>query len=214
MTLDDIKLYRMTHIANIPHILQYGLVHASSPNRNPEYVPIGDRTLIDFRRTKEIKVGVDKTIILGDFIPFYFGVRMPMLYVMQRGGNFVEKAYNPEEIVYVAVSLKKIIENGYEFYFTDGHATDFITNYYTVSDVPKLPQLLDWTAIKAMNWSGDGIETDLKRRKQAEFLVRQDVSADCIYGYACYNETAKVRLLLLGIPEDMIRIFPKAYYLL
>lgn len=212
MDIADIKLYRMTHIDNIPHILQYGVVHSSSPDQNPGYVSIGDKTLIDFRRSKRVKINPEQSIVLGDFIPFYFGVRMPMLYVMQRGGNFVEKAYNPEEIVYVAISLKKIVDNGYEFYFTDGHATDFLTSFYSEKNLDSLPELLDWSAIKAHNWSGDGIETDLKRRKQAEFLVRQDVAADCIYGYACYNETAKARLLLMGISEDMIRIFPKAYY--
>lgn len=202
----------MTHIANIPHILQYGIVHSSSPDKNPDYVPIGDKTLIDFRRTKKIQINVDQTILLGDFIPFYFGVRMPMLYVMQRGGNFVEKAYNPEEIIYVAISLKKILDKGYDFYFTDGHATDCLTSFYTKDNIDSLSELLDWDAIKSRNWSGDGIETDLKRRKQAEFLLRQGVAVDCICGYACYNEVAEARLLTLGVPKDSIRIFPKAYY--
>lgn len=212
MTIDNIKLYRMTHVANIPHVLQHGIVHSSSPNHNPDYVPIGDKTLIDFRRTKKIRIDVEQSIPLGDFIPFYFGIRMPMLYVMQRGGNFVEKAYNPEEIIYVAISLKKILEKGYEFFFTDGHATDFLTSFYTKDSIDSLPELLDWDAIKAQNWSGDGIETDLKRRKQAEFLIKQDVATDCICGYACYNEVAKARLLTLGVPENLIRIFPRAYY--
>ena len=212
MTVDSIKLYRMTHIANIPHVLQYGIVHSSSPNRNPHYVSIGDKTLIDFRRTKKILITPERNIILGDFIPFYFGVRMPMLFVMQKGGNFVEKAYNPEEIVYVAISLKKIIDMGYLFYFSNGHATDYLTSFYTPDKVGSIPELLDWDAIKAHQWSGEGIETDLKRRKQAEFLVKQDVAAECIYGYVCYNDNAKARLLAMGVPENMIKIFPNAYY--
>lgn len=212
MTVDSIKLYRMTHIANIPHVLQYGIVHPSSPNKNPDYVPIGDRTLIDFRKTKEIAIAPDRNIILGEFVPFYFGIRMPMLYVMQKGGNFVEKAYNPEEIVYVAVSLKRIVDKGYEFYFSDGHATDRLTLFYTSDKVGSIPELLDWDAIKAHHWSGEGIETDLKRRKQAEFLVKQDVAAECIYGYVCYNDNAKARLVAMGVPENMIKIFPNAYY--
>lgn len=183
-----------------------------SPDRNPVYVSIGDRSLIDFRRTKEIRINDTTYIVLGDFIPFYFGIRMPMLYVMQCGGNFVEKAYNPEEIVYVAVSLNKILAAHYEFYFTDGHATDFMTTYYGADKVDCLPTVLDWKAIKARTWSGDGIETDLKRRKQAEFLVKHDIPADFIYGYVCYNDISKKRLLSLGVPEDRIKIYPAAYY--
>ena len=108
MKIDDIYLYRMTHIENIPHILQYGIVHNSSPNRNPDFVSIGDKSLIDFRSTKSVNA-CGKNIVLGDFIPFYFGVRMPMLLVIQTGWNFVEKARKAEEIVYVAIPLKKIV---------------------------------------------------------------------------------------------------------
>jgi hypothetical protein len=81
------KIYRMTHILNIPHILKYGITHKASSYANTHYVPIGDTSLINTRSSKQVQVtngnilaeGV--VITLGDFIPFYFGVRMPMLYV-------------------------------------------------------------------------------------------------------------------------------------
>jgi hypothetical protein len=201
----------MTHIENIPHILQYGIVHHSSPNNNSNFVPIGDKSLIDYRSTNIVFVR-NKTIILGDFIPFYFGVRMPMLYVIQHGGNFVEKARKAEEIVYIAVSLKKIVENNFLFYFSDGHATDFLTTFYDSKDIDKLPSIIDWNAVKSQYWAGDGIETDLKRRKQAEFLVKEDIPTSFIIGFACYNDTAKSKLISFGINENTIRIFPNAYY--
>lgn len=47
--LSKLYLYRMTHIDNIPHILQYGITHVSSPNANTNYVPIGDESLISNR---------------------------------------------------------------------------------------------------------------------------------------------------------------------
>ncbi len=34
MELGKISVYRMTHIENIPHILQFGITHKSSPNAN------------------------------------------------------------------------------------------------------------------------------------------------------------------------------------
>lgn len=84
MTLDNIYLYRMTHIGNIPHILSHGIVHSTSPKANPDYIAIGDKSLIDCRKSKTVEVAGEK-IVLGDYIPFYFGVRMPMLYVIQHG---------------------------------------------------------------------------------------------------------------------------------
>lgn len=211
MSIDKICLYRMTHIDNIPHILQYGIVHRSSPNRSSCFVSIGDKSLIDYRNTKSVFVG-SKTIVLGDFIPFYFGVRMPMLYVIQHGGNYVEKARKAEEIVYVVVPLKEIVESGSLYYFSDGHATDSLTTFYDANDIKELPSIIDWDAVKSRFWSGDGIETDIKRRKQAEFLVKEDLPANSIVGFVCYNDNAKSKLVSYGIVENIIKVFPNAYY--
>ena len=211
MNIDNIHLYRMTHIENIPHILQYGIVHHSSPNRNPNYISIGDQSLINFRSTKSVPVG-NNSIILGDFIPFYFGVRMPMLYVIQIGGNFVKEARKADEIVHVAVPLKKIVESSFLFYFSDGHATDILTTFYDKNSIDKLPSIIDWNAVTSIKWSGDGIETDIKRRKQAEFLAKHDLSPDFIAGFVCYNDKAKNQLISYDIDGQRIKVFPKAYY--
>lgn len=37
--LNKTYLYRMIHIENIPHILQYGITHSNSENANPSFVP-------------------------------------------------------------------------------------------------------------------------------------------------------------------------------
>ena len=84
--LSKIYLFRMTHIANIPHILQYGITHSTSPNANPDFISIGDRSVISTRN--DFLLGNGRR--LGDYIPFYFGYRTPMLYVIQHGYNMVE----------------------------------------------------------------------------------------------------------------------------
>ena len=75
----------MTHIENIPHILQYGITHSSSSNANPDFKPIGDSSLISTRNDFVLNNGR----YLGEYIPFYFAVRTPMLYVIQHGFNMV-----------------------------------------------------------------------------------------------------------------------------
>jgi len=104
MDLAEIKIYRMTHIDNIPHLLQNGITHRNSPNHNPNYITIGDTSLINKRDTKPVSVDNGNfldfdapTINLCDYIPFYFGVKMPMLYVIQNGGNFVINATPPSK---------------------------------------------------------------------------------------------------------------------
>lgn len=53
MEFHEIYIYRMTHIENIPHILSYGITHKNSPNRNPNYIDIGDLQIIKTRAEKK-----------------------------------------------------------------------------------------------------------------------------------------------------------------
>ncbi len=208
----------MIHIENIPHVLQYGITHKNSQNANPDFIPIGDQSLIDTRSTKTVRVDNGDsfsinalTITLGDFIPFYFGVRMPMLYVIQNGGNFVEKATPPEKIIYLAYSLKRIIDLEHTYYFSDGHATDNFSSFYGKEKIGNLPNLIDWQAVKAPYWGGtENLNT--KRKKQAEFLVSQDLAADGIIGFGCFNDVAKKQLIGMGVNSSKIKVIPKSYY--
>ena len=58
------------------------------------------------------------------------------------------------------------------------------------NNINKLVKIIDWKAIKSSYWGGDE-NLDVKRRKQAEFLIHEDLSADCIVGFACFNENSK-----------------------
>lgn len=218
MELVEVAIYRMTHIRNIPHILKFGITHKDSSNSNPNFITIGDVSLIDTRSNKEVIVdnGDQKyqnshAIILGDFIPFYFGIRMPMLYVMQNGGNFVEKATPPEDIIYLACRIKNIVQSGIVYYFCDGHATDHLTTFYDKTKVDQLPKIINWDAVRASYWGGQE-NLNIKRKKQAEFLVGSDLLPDYLLGFVCYNENAQQRLRKMGIDEKKIKIIPGAYY--
>jgi len=145
----------MTHIDNISHILQFGITHTNSPNCNPEYKSIGDFSLIENRNTKKVKINngdfintTAPTITLGDFIPFYFGVKMPMLYVVKHGGNFVEKPTPSESIIYLVCLLAKFIHSEFIYYFSDEHATDAFATFYDKTKINELPSIIDWKAIK------------------------------------------------------------------
>ena len=208
----------MVHVQNIPHILLNGITKKDSPNSNPNFRSIGDLSLIDTRSTKMVRVdngdyAIDnpEVICLGDFIPFYFGIRMPMLYVMQNGGNFVEQATPPENIVYLACSLTKIIETNMGYYFSDGHGTDNLTSFYEKEKITSLSEIVDWNCVRAIFWGGQE-NLNIKRKKQAEFLASTDVPPECILGFVCYNQAAKDRLLEMGIPNEKIKIRPSAYY--
>jgi len=208
----------MTHIENVPHILKWGITHRRSPNANPAFKSIGDITLISTRKSKQVLVDNGDSskrkapvITLGDFIPFYFGVKMRMLYVIKNGGNFVMKATPPEDIIYLVCSLKRILTLGVPFYFSDGHATDNLTSFYDSSCTSDMPTIIDWDAVKAPYWGGTE-NLNVKRKKQAEFLVAEDLPAKQLIGIGCYNFTASKKLKSMGFDETKIKVIPSAYY--
>ncbi len=196
----------MTHIENIPHVLKFGITHSSSINANPNFVPIGDNSIISTRNDFQLRNGKK----LGEYIPFYFGVRTPMLYVIQNGYNMV--APTPaENIVYCVTSVKKIIELQLDFVFTNGHAVNGFTSQYSLSDISKIDKIIDWKAVKEKFWTND-TDLDLKRRKEAEFLVLGDIDPSGILGFVVYNKNAQTRMVDFGVNELNVPIKPHFYF--
>lgn len=204
--LNKVYLYRMTHIENIPHILQHGITHSTSINANPNFTPIGDSGLISTRNSTPLNNGR----CLGDYIPFYLGVRMPMLYVIQKGFNMV-KATSAENIVYCVSSVQKIIDLGLDFIFTDGHAVDSFSSQYTANDVHGIDTIIDKKAIDSRYW-GDENDLDKKRRKEAEFLVLGDIAPSGTLGYITFNAIAQKRVIDFGADATKVVIRPEYYF--
>lgn len=205
--LDKTYLFRMTHIENIPHILQFGITHYTSINTNPNFKPIGDSSLISTRNNYTLTNGR----LLGEYIPFYFGARTPMLYVIQKGFNLVSPT-PAENIVYCISSIQKVIDNNLEFIFTDGHAVNGFSTQYTVTNINDIDTIIDWKAVRSQYWSDDGNDLDKKRRKEAEFLVLGDIPINSILGYVVYNEKAKNQLIGYGVNDTKIQIKSNFYF--
>ena len=203
---DKIYLFRITHIENVPHILENGITHVDSVNKNPDYVAIGDNSLINRRKFLFTPNGKS----LGEYIPFYFGIRMPMLYIVQNGYHNVIKR-NPDEIVYCISSVQKILELNIPFYFTDGHAVDAYSDYYDQDRISEINDIIDKKAINAKYWT-DEKDLDLKRRKEAEFLIEKDVPITGILGFAVYSEAANSKMTDYGVDEDKVIIKKKFYF--
>lgn len=196
----------MVHIENVPHILANGLTLATSMNANENYVPIGDNSLIDRRSSVTVPNGKN----LNEFLPFYFWYRMPMLFVVQRGYNGVP-VQNPENIVYCVTNVEKIIQSRLPFFFTNGHAVSKLSKFLGKEEINSLENIVDFEAVKNPFWNNED-DLDLKRRKEAEFLVEGDIPLEVISGWVVYNEVAQKRLLDLGISNDMIAIRENFYF--
>lgn len=210
--IEKINIFRIIHIDNITHILQNGITHRNSINSNSNYTEIGDVSLINYRKDRKAITNKGEEVVLGDYIPFYFAIRTPMLYVIQKGYNQA-KQIQPEDIVYIVVGLSSIVKDeSLSYLFSDGHASNNLSVIYDKSDIVNLSQKLDWDAIKKKYWAGEDVDVDLKRRKEAEFLVMGDIDVRHIKGFVCYCETTMDKLKALGVPEEKIVVRENFYF--
>lgn len=200
-------LYRMTHINNLPHILKYGVTNKTSANSNPSYHPIGNSRIIGRRDATIVHTIDEESFNLGDYIPFYFYARMPMLYNIQHGYN-VEKI-EAEDIVYLILDFKRIIQDlAPKFFFSDGHAVNPKTKFYGQAFISKIEDIIDKEAVLSNDWGSDYV---VRERKQAEFFISDDIPPHYIERIICYNERSRDKIMQLQ-PQCRIMINPKAYY--
>lgn len=206
MDLHKTYLYRITHIDNMPHIIKNGITHKKSASANDNFKAIGDSSLISTRTS----ILLDNGSYLGDYIPFYFGVRSPMLYVIQHGFNGVKKE-EASDIVYCVTSIQQIMNSQQDFLYTDGHATDKFTTYYTPDDIADIESQVDFKATQQKFWKDEN-DLDLKRRKEAEFLIKTDLDFKNILGFITFDAKAQSRLVQLGIDSSKVLVRPNFYF--
>ena len=185
--------------------MKYGFVHRTSAYADPNYVSIGDKTIIKVRSIRQ-----KGKYAIGDFIPFYFGPRSPMLYVIQHGYNGV-KQYSPEELIYCIIRLDDIVNSPIRCFFTDGHALNYITDWYSKEKLKDINRYIKYDDVYTANWVDEN-DRDLKRRKEAELLLLDELPVQYIRGFVVYNENAKKRLQEYGVRYSQIAIRPNFYF--
>ena len=204
-----IWLYRITHRDNLPHILRHGLVTTGHVEADPNFVGIGDHTLIAVRKDKQVPVPPGG--YLSEYVPFYLGAHSPMLLQIKTGNQGVQ--HRPQEdIVYIISSLDKLKEYGCSYCFTDGHAWDGMTSFYHHYD--DLTQI-DWNMVKEKHWANTDADFDRKRRKQAEVLAHSKVPVGAIEAIVVKGEEtfnfAQEQVTLANLNIKVLNS-PKHYY--
>jgi len=197
--------FHLTHIDNMPHIVRYGLACTTSLLHDEHHVSIGDNQVIN--RRNESSVNDNR---LSDFIPFYFGPRSPMLYVIQHGYNGVHRV-KPENIVYCVVGIDDIIKDNVDCIFTDGQALSGLTTFYKKNQLSHLNDIVKYDDVYSSQWNLES-DLDLKRRKEAELLIKQNLAPKYVKGYVVYNDTAKQRLVNTGVALEKIFVAPSYYF--
>jgi hypothetical protein len=131
--------------------------------------------------------------------------------VIQNGFNGVPTTA-PEDIVYCVTTVHHIQQTELDYVFTDGHAVDGLSSFYFPTDIQNIENIIDYSAIRKRYWK-DEKDLDLKRRKEAEFLILGDLPADAIEGFIVYTmATAETIKQMPGIENKKLSIKPEFYF--
>lgn len=172
----------MAHYLNLEFILRHGMFSGTHPSRDPDYIFIGDSQLTQQREA--FAIPIDGAGNIGEYVAFYFCPRSPMLFNIKTGHRGITR--RPQsEILYLCCRVACLNEKGADWVFTDGHAKNSLTSFYTQkADFDKV----DWNLRWQRYWHNTEEDSDRQRRKQAEFLVRRHVPPECIERIVVYDE--------------------------
>jgi len=193
MDLTKILIYHITDVSNLPNILAAGGMHSEANLQMAGVQPtIIGHSNIKQRRLHEITVPCCGNRFVGEFVPFYFCPRSPMLFTINRG-NTGRTSGCQNQIVHLVSSMEIATGLGKEWAFSSGNAGAYLTDFFAdVADLSKL----DWGIIRSTDWAGEF----RRDKKAAEFLVADFFPWAAVREIGCYNSSTKqvVETLLQG----------------
>ena len=200
-------IYRMVHYQNLDKLLTYGINALNFGQKIPEYINIGDTSLINKR--KEINIDKSPFGTLKDYVPFYFCPRSPMLLTIK--SNPQKYKHPQSDIIYIVSSIEKIEQKKLKYVFSDGHAYVEFTKFYNQREDLLY---LDWETLESTAWFNTKLDPDRRRRKQSEFLVYQSLPLECLEGIATYDEIAlnHVKMVLSNHDKELYNTIKKEWY--
>lgn len=148
---------------------------------------------------------------VGDCVPFYFGTRSVMLFMIFKQGD-QELSYRGGQgpIVHLEADLRQTVawadRQKLRWAFTLSNAGSF--NFEDRCDLANLGEI-NWEAVHARQWQG------CKEAKQAEFLIEQQFPWNLILRIGVQSE--QMRLRTMDVVEEArhkprVEIKPDWYY--
>lgn len=174
----------MTHVGNLESILKEGRLYcdARAPRCNPRSIAYG--RLKAMRAVKPVPVSPGGFV--SDYVPFYFAPRSPMLFAIYTG--WVRSGLSQDEVIYLVTSVEKVVQANKLFVFTDRNATALNARFS--SDLSQLNQYVNWDIMRSPFWFNRLPDyPDRKSRRQAEFLVYQELEWELIEQIGVYDST-------------------------
>lgn len=214
-TLRDRWVLHFTHMDNLPAILASGsLVGDCLAREEHSFTEVGDPAIKANRRDRVVPIGPGGTV--GDYVPFYFAPRSPMLYrIACDCRDSVPGRYQGGDrpLVYLAARIGAVVDAGLTWVGTNGNAAALVSEF--TCDLGELEAMVDWPLMLAERWNNVPEDPDRQRRRMAEFLVHRQVPVTLVHQVATYSNqhAEQVAAVLAGHDlADALVVRPQWYY--
>ena len=182
LNADKALIFRITHIHNLPWILQNGLHCRNAGIQDPNFVTIGHPDLIRRRATRSVPVLPKGP--LSDYVPFYFTPFSMMMYNIRTGYGGVRKLPNSEIVIMVS-SLRGLADRDVTAVFSDRHALLQAAQFFrSLDDLDKI----DWDLLRRRDFKREVDDPEKTDRYQAEALIHKHLPIEHLKGIVCFRQ--------------------------
>lgn len=171
-----------TDVLHLPTIVAEGLLcdnHAAGGLLKRE---AGNPDIKAVRRHRP--VSVDPFGVVGDYVPFYFAARSPMMFAISHG-RVPSYGEDVSGLLYLVTSTQELVAQGLKVVVTDRNAALGYTEFRPESECG---DLVDWDLMRQRYWNNTDRYPDRRERRMAECLVHRKVPFDAIGAIVVHNE--------------------------
>jgi hypothetical protein len=201
------RIYHITDLSNLDAILTNGELWSDARMRKGATPPtrIGYANIKERRLTRN-RIPCCGNRFVGEFVPFYFCPRSPMLCAINNG--LTGRIQGCQKTI---VHLVSTVQKGYDLQrawaISDGNAG---ACYTTFSNDRGALDGVNWEVVQSWDWKGDRMHA-----KATEFLIADRFPVSALTGIGCYDAhaAAAVKTILAEHGVDLpVAVCQKWYY--
>ena len=201
------NIYHITDVSNVASIIEAGGIHSDANMIVAGAAPtVIGYSHIKQRRLTDYRISCCQNRFVGEFVPFYFCPRSPMLCIINNGKTGRPVGCQSSIVHFVSTAGHGMSLNR-SWAISDGNAG---AAYAEFSCDPLELNNLNWEIIRSNNWGGDRLP-----KKQSEFLVADFFPWTSIVKIGCRGQDVaeQMRLLIQHLQhKPLIQIEPGWYY--
>lgn len=152
-------------------IIGHGLLSDSGTrDKGGTRIEVGHPDIKRLRRERPVPIAPHGMV--GDYVPFYFAPRSPMMFVIH-SDNVPGYSAGSDRLVYLMTSIERLLALERAVLVTDRNAAKSYATFHHGTET--IDDVIDWDLMIQRQWSDTKDQPDRKERRMAEVLVRDVV---------------------------------------